>query len=345
MRVAKYLSRLVVGLFFISPAVFGHHSVAEFDTTSVHVIEGEVTKLTWRNPHIIFDMRTTNDAGQEELWRVESASIGHLDRQGVSRDSLGIGTRILVAGHKSSRRDYVLNGTNVLLPSGAEILLLIGTEPRFSETYIGGRDWIPDAPEGPITDDRGIFRVWSWDRTQAYMPGYDGVDGLPLTDSAAAATASWDILEDPAIAQCTPAGMASVMSNPYPIEFVDMGERIELQMEIFDLVRVIHMVDGATAEGESASPLGYSVGRWDGPTLGVTTTLVNFPYFNRFTGVPQSNSVEIRERFTIRRELNRLDYELVVTDPTTFTEPFHWEGRWLWRPTVEVQRYDCTIED
>ena len=260
MRIAVDSFPFMVGFFCISPVVLGHHSVAELDTRSVYEIEGEVTKLFWRNPHINLEITATADSGQEQVWRVEGPSIGHLERQGMTRESIGVGARIKVAGNRSTRRNYVLNGTNVLLPSGAELLLLMGVQPRWSETFIGGRDWIPDAPEGSITVNQGIFRVWSWDRSQAYMPGFAGGDGLPLTDSAAGAASEWDILEDPTVFQCTPWGMPMLMSNPYPIEFVDLGEDIELRMELFDQIRVIHMNERENAEGQSASPLGYSVG-------------------------------------------------------------------------------------
>ncbi len=123
------------------------------------------------------------------------------------------------------------------------------------------------------------------------------------------------------------------------MEFVDQGDTILMRIEEYDLVRTIHM-DGVPPEN-SPSLLGQSVGQWDGSTLVVTTTQVDWPHFNQM-GVFQTPDVEIVERFTPSEDGSRLEYQLVVTDPAVFTEPPVIEKFWLSDPELRVQAFDCT---
>ena len=57
------------------------------------------------------------------------------------------------------------------------------------------------------------------------------------------------------------------------------------------------MNPSAARELTGPTPLGDSVGRWDGATLVVTTTRISWPFFSQL-GIRQSPAVEIVERFT-----------------------------------------------
>ena len=135
------------------------------------------------------------------------------------------------------------------------------------------------------------------------------------------------------------------MEQPYPMEFVERGQTILLRLEEYDTVRTIHL-DGnaASAARPSPTPLGNSRGRWDGRTLVVTTTGVSWPHFNK-TGIPQSDEVEMIERFTPREDGSRVDYTMTVRDAATFTEPVELTKSWLWLPDVVVEPYECTVTD
>ncbi len=107
--------------------------------------------------------------------------------------------------------------------------------------------------------------------------------------------------------------------------------------------RTIYMGTGAAVEEPSASPLGTSHGRWDGSTLAVTTTAVNWPHFDT-VGIPLSEAVRIVEIFTPSAAGDRLDYEMTVTDPATFTEPVTIGKHWVWVPGVEIGNYNCVVD-
>jgi hypothetical protein len=131
------------------------------------------------------------------------------------------------------------------------------------------------------------------------------------------------------------------MEQPYPIELVALdGGDIELRIEEYDLERFIHMAEARVPSPPAPSPLGFSVGAWDGSTLVVTTTRVTWPYFSQI-GIPQSTDVAIVERFAPTPDGSRLDYRMTVTDPATFTEPVTLSTYWIWIPGVELLPYQC----
>ena len=70
------------------------------------------------------------------------------------------------------------------------------------------------------------------------------------------------------------------------------------------------------------TPLGYSAGRWDGDALVITTTHIDWPYFELYglVGVPQSRAMRIVERFTPRDGGATLQYDWTATDPANVHE-------------------------
>lgn len=97
----------------------------------------------------------------------------------------------------------------------------------------------------------------------------------------------------------------------------------------------------AEAHPVAASHLGYSVGRWDGRTLIVETTRVNYPRFET-SGTPQSEQVRIEETFTVSEDQSRLDYRMTITDPSTFTMPATYERYYL-ALGQSLEKCDCTV--
>ena len=63
---------VIVFLAVFSEASFSHHSVAGFyDPDKLIEIEGIIKRARWRNPHTVFEVDVTNDAGEVVTWRIE----------------------------------------------------------------------------------------------------------------------------------------------------------------------------------------------------------------------------------------------------------------------------------
>ena len=313
----------------------GHHAFAGvFDMDNITEVEGEITRLMWRNPHVQFTVRT----GGGESWHVETNSVSILSRMDVSPDLLSEGDQVTVAGYSARDGDLEMWTNNVLLADGRELVTRPGVAAHWSEEHLGRSDvWLADGDGGAA--DQGIFRVWS---TRFNGPGrYMGLEEYPFTAAAAAAREAFDPLADNPIGECTPKGMPWIMHQPYPVAFSRDGDDILFHIEEYDLVRRIRMgSDAATAE-VAPTLLGHSVGRWDGDALVVDTHSVDWNYFDA-SGIPQSAQAQYRERFSLSGDGANLDYTITVTDPETFTEPVTMRKQWVWRAGETIKPYGCT---
>jgi Family of unknown function (DUF6152) len=316
-----------------SPARAHHSSALVYDRGRVAEVEGTITRVIWANPHVRFELRGASPGGVEKLWAIESNSVSTVSRFGLTADLVTAGTRVKLAGNPGRQADDVLWVTNMLLPSGAEILFGAGIEPIWSKRTVGG-DVRSAVASG--SGRRDFFRTWT---NVTFPPEFWGND-LPLTPAAAATKARFDPVADEPTKHCTPKGMPFVMEQPYPMEIVDAGAAILLRLEEYDTVRRIELAAAPAERAAARSILGTSVGRWDGDALVVTTTNIDYAWFNG-TGIPQGPDVAIEERFALNADASRLDYTLTVSDPVTFTEPVTLRKAWEWRPGEQVRPYEC----
>ena len=227
--------------------------------------------------------------------------------------------------------------TNVLLPNGNELQMTASPQPlRWTED---SRTASIDIAIGSSSESRGqgIFRVWAREGLSGSRPR----NPLSFTPVAVAARSAWDPLTDDPSLRCIAPGLPNAMLSPFPFEFIDEGDAIRLRVEEWDAVRTIHM--GQNPEAVTPSPLGYSVGRWEGRTLVVRTSRVNWPLLDG-DGTPQSGDVQIVERFTISEDENRLDFEITATDPENLTEPAIWDARYIWNPGVDIKPFECAFD-
>jgi hypothetical protein len=335
----RALAGCLQALLVISPlTAVAHHSHAEFADES-QVIDGELVTIAWRNPHPAMTIRSGSGAG-ETLWTVQVlGNINGLRRNGITEDIFRIGEAVRIAGQVSRRRAGLLLGTRVEFSDGS--VAIIGPDESTGQAIYRGRLAVaPGASPAAVSGDAkpdGIFRVW------LVADRFRNPD-LPLTPEARARKAAWDsVTEDPQIG-CKPLGMPGAMMSPHPIQFIRQGDDIVLRLEEFDASRTIHMQPDATRD-EPKTRMGFSTGRWDGDSLEVHTSDIDYPWMDEH-GTPQSPAVEVTERFTLSADARSLDYEALVTDPGTFTAPVvAFTTRWEWVPGEALQDYDCAVLD
>lgn len=308
-RSDAFTMALVIGTCCLVTLSRAHHSTAEYDHDVLVELEGELISVYWGNPHPRYRLRSVTADGQERIHDLEGSAVYVLERVGVREDMIREGASVRVAGYRSSRRADWIQVSNMLLESGYEVLER-GAERRWTDA-VGGTTVAGD--RDTAAGDRGLFRVWS----RAALA--DGLDfgALPLTATAAARQAAWHPVDDNPALSCVAHGMPAIMPNPFPIAFVNHDDWIELNLSQ-TVVRTIHLTD--RGEAQEATAQGYSTGRWDGKTLEIETRRVEWPYFDD-NGTPQSESVEIVERFVLSDDGTRLDYAITVTDPEVFTAP------------------------
>lgn len=330
---------LLVALLSLPVATSAHHSRVEYLYGAMHEVEGEVVRVVWRNPHIMLTVRAVAADGTAEDWILEGPGAAAVRREGLMDGHVSVGDHVRAAGNRSDRRDHWLRLANVLAPSGTE-LVFTSAGPRWSSNFIGaGQE--EETEVAAAVPPEGIFRVWVFTGATPYV-----VNELPpLKSEAMAAYQAYDPLKDDPVLDCTLPGMPRVMTiaGSRPFEFERRGENIVIRSQNYNRTRVIHMGTGVDPAEVVTTPLGYSRGRWEGGTLVVATSRIDYPFFDLapWWGIPQTKSIEIVERFT--PDGDRLVYDFWAYDPTTFTAPID-KPRvivWDWQPGLRVETDHC----
>lgn len=315
-----------------------HHAVGAFFDTSVPMtIEGVLTSMQWQNPHVMLTIEADSGGAEPEAWHVESGGPTLLRRLGVTADIADVGERVSISGYPSRVHAREMIGVSIELADGRSLPMFPTLAARFGHQPRYGVHITEEEAEAGARAAQGIFRVWTYGRTSD-----EPVVEPAFTAQALAAQAQYDpLVDDPAL-RCIAAGMPLVMDNPFPIEFIDHENEILLELELWDIVRTIHMTEAEDDGDHRGTTLGYSTGRWEGSSLVVDTTDIDWIYFDD-VGTPQSRQVRSVERFTLSEDESRLDYEVLVTDPATLLEPLVLRWHWDWVPGEALQEYGCTL--
>jgi hypothetical protein len=101
-----------------------HHAFsAEFDAERPVHLEGAVIKVEWINPHAWVHLRVTKDDGSTEDWMIEGGTPNVLARRGVNRNSLELGTVIIIDGYQAKDGTMKANGRDLILQDGTKLFL------------------------------------------------------------------------------------------------------------------------------------------------------------------------------------------------------------------------------
>lgn len=336
----------LLGLALVSASALAHHSFfGRFDTAGNMQLEGTVTRVLWRNPHVHIYLDVINEQGETIEWDLESGSPTLMRRAGIPADSIKVGDMIRVAGYPPLTGINEAFATNVLLPSGQELVLQTGAKPQFGEQFIGDFSYRFRTEGDRSHPELGLFRIWTFTGADGFLfpesinRSYD-LNNYPMTAAAQEALARFNPATDNPTNNCTPKGMPLIMEQPLPMEIVRDGDNIKFLIEEYDLTRTIHMNEDSAPADTAYTDLGYSVGRWEGETLVVTTTHISWPHFNQ-AGIPQSRESVLTEWLTPIEDGSQMDYRLTVNDPVNFTQPVELGKKWLHIPTEQIIPFDC----
>jgi hypothetical protein len=123
----KTQTMLVAGglLMAATERVPGHHAFgAEFDPNAPVRLQGEVVKLEWVNPHAWIHIEVKKADGTSEVWMVEGGTPNTLLRRGLTRDSLTIGTELIVDGYQTKNKSLKrANGRDVTFTDGRKMFM------------------------------------------------------------------------------------------------------------------------------------------------------------------------------------------------------------------------------
>jgi hypothetical protein len=182
-----------------------------------------------------------------------------------------------------------------------------------------------------------------FERLQAEAKAYEREYIRSRLTPTALKTYPLDPADDPGFLRCEPWGLARQMFAPHQLEIRQRGkDQMELRYGEWDARRTIHLDGRKRPVNQAPSPMGYSVGRWDGETLvvetsGIAANIASWPDLS--ATARHSDQLRVVERYTRSKDGNTLQLTATMEDPWSLGEPVVFKKIWRWAPDSKITPY------
>ena len=187
--------------------------------------------------------------------------------------------------------------------------------------------------------------------THSKFPASSVQPTLPLTPAWAAKVKDLEAhaAEDNAQANCVPYGMPTIMTMPYPYEFLLTPGQVTIIGEEERMIRHIYTDGRPLPKDPDPTFWGTSAGHWEGDTLvaesvgfSPRTLMVSTPPVtgHDVVAVPHSDKMKIIERFRLL-DSDTMQIETTIIDPVALTGPYTTTRILKRHPTWTIDEYIC----
>jgi len=121
-RVHRVIVTALLAIVCAAPVLAHHSFSAEFDGSREIAIEGVITRVSWTNPHMEFEVSVKGQDGMETLWAVSGAGgPGFYKRVGIKRSDFRIGSPVKITGYPARVNAPHMYGRLLEYPDGTRI--------------------------------------------------------------------------------------------------------------------------------------------------------------------------------------------------------------------------------
>jgi hypothetical protein len=318
------------GALLAAGAAHSHHSPIIFDTDSVIVIEGEISRFDWMNPHTYIFVSTVTPAGERLEWQLESDATPILARNGWSPTSLSPGEHVAVRANpdRNAERAHALlislekDDGQVLTPTAGD----------------------PNAPATPARRS-SLAGIWEQGFQNFLEFRSHGLD-VRTTAAGTAARASYDIRSENPVARCVPYPSPTIIAVPQHLNEIRIADdRVEIHNEFFDVQRTIWTDGRGHPESGERTNQGHSIGRWENGDLIVDTRLfADHRSTLPGTGLPSGAGKHVVERYTLTSDGTGISIDVLLEDPEFLAEPFRHTLEWRSAGYPALSPFTCSPE-
>ena len=317
--VGGWRTALAVAACLAGGSAQAHHAfAAEYDTDRHGTLIGEVIDVRFINPHVRYLIRAEMDDGAGEEWELQTHNVRTMVRMGWTDETIQVGDRIEVAGALGRNGVRKLSMDSVVLADGTRF------NPRggeVSDAYTTSEiNADPEKSYGVVANSYPVDITGLWDNTYRFRLTVDDLEPkpTPFTPEGRAVHEANENWLDPS-KSCRSGGLARHFGSPTNMEILDVGDYYLITQS--NRPRRIWM-DGRDAPplGSSASPMGFSTGRWEGEVFVIETTHLE-PGWLDGSGLPMSGEgTRIVETYTISEDRLSMERKMTIHDPY-YTEP------------------------
>jgi uncharacterized protein DUF6152 len=311
----------LLAVLWVIPAL-AHHGVApHYDATKPVHLEGVVSKFDFINPHSFVYIEVVDSTGKVETWSCEMASRSVLSRNGLTTGLFSIGARVTIDGDAARHK---ATGCQVRTAHFADGSTLRDTS-LYGPTHA--------SPAETPTEPQSIVGVWTMKRFLA--PRSFGT----LTAAGEKARAAFDPIEDDPAIHCDPGGPVRFWINVNePFEIKREADRIVVDNRFMDSRRIVHLIPAAPADAPRGT-MGYSIGRFEGDALVVSTDHFVAGSIEPRRGIMHTENLKLAERLEVNDQ-GELEISMTIDDPAYFAEPFTLKEPFV-RSRLDPEPYDC----
>ena len=90
---------VLIGLASVAGPLSAHHSRAKFNVDVLVAVEGVVTNVEWKNPHMWVTLDVPTADGGTESWGFEGSGPAAMVASGISPQILKVGNRVKIIAH------------------------------------------------------------------------------------------------------------------------------------------------------------------------------------------------------------------------------------------------------
>ncbi|MDG2089081.1 MAG: hypothetical protein P8J68_10140 [Arenicellaceae bacterium] len=152
------------------------------------------------------------------------------------------------------------------------------------------------------------------------LPGEPNRRAAILSDLGRSALEAYDPITDDPSLQCKPVSIARLWGHGSPMQIQEISDTVLIHHEFMDVQRIVHLDQSEHPQNIADTPLGHSIGRYEGNTLMIDTVGYEAGVLFQFPGLPHSNQLHTVERLTPSDDGQVLEVSWVADDSPYFTE-------------------------
>ena len=120
-KLTSWVGLPAIGVLLAAGPVTAHHAFsAEFDADRPLQLRGRVTRTEWINPHAWIHIEVEAADGTVERWEIECGAPNALIRNGLNKNSVPIGTELVIDGYGAKNGSNTANARDITLPDGTQ---------------------------------------------------------------------------------------------------------------------------------------------------------------------------------------------------------------------------------